>query len=122
MLVELRRGDGRGGRPEEELEQRGLAELRRRRALVGEPVPQRRAPGVRQRVVLAPAAGLLAADRDEAGRGQPVGLGVELRVRDAPEAADAAGVTRLELVGRRLPGEGQEAEDDVRRRGEGAWR
>jgi len=119
VAVELARGDARGVGAEEELEQRGLAQLGGRGAGIGEPPGQRLPAGVGDRVMLASAAALLLAHRHQAGGRQAVGLGVELRVGDRPEVAHRAGVAGLELVRRGLAREAEQAEDDVRGRREG---
>ena len=60
--------------------------------------PERSRPGVGDRVEAAPAAALLLRLLEQAGLGEPRGLGVELRVREGPEVADAQLHEALEVV------------------------
>jgi hypothetical protein len=55
---------------------------------------------------------LLARLVEETGGGQPLRLGVELRVRERPEVADAAFDEALEVVRRRAAAHGDDTQDE----------
>ena len=118
MDPQLHLGDLLRVGPEEQLQQAEVAQLGELIARIGEPGVERLAATTRDLVQLAPTASLLALDAQIPALHQPVRLGVELRVVQRPEAADAGRVHPLEVVWRRPPGGIDQPEDYVRGRRE----
>ena len=108
---ELGRGHARGVGAEEDLQQRGIAQLREPGLGLGAPRLERPPARVRDRELAPPPPALLAPLGDEAGLREPLRLGVERGVGDRPERADAAGDAGLELVRGRVA-ELEQPQDD----------
>jgi len=98
---------------EEQLEQAEAAHLQGLVGRLGQPGGQRR-PALGRDPVAAPAPpGLLALLGQQPQPGQPLGLGVDLAVRELPEVGDAPADRRLQGVRGRGAVPGHQAEDDV---------
>jgi len=103
---------------EEQLEQAEAAELRRLLGRLGQPGGQRGPALGGDPVAASPPPGLLALLGQEPQAGQPLGLGVDLAVRELPKVGDAAADGRLQRVRGRGAVPGHQAEDDVGHGGE----
>ena len=106
---------GSGEVAEEELQRAGVAHLDRRDLRVREPVLELLAADVGDRVQASPAAPLLPALLQEPHPHQPLGLRVQLRVREGPEIADRHPHQPFHVVGRGLSEERDQPEDHIRR-------
>ena len=118
VCLELDRRQSRGVCAEEELQQPKVAHLGELRGGLPAPALERLAPLVGELVELAPAPALLASLGDVPAAREALRLGVELGVLERPEETDRARHELLEPVRRGLARPAEQAEHDVRGRGE----
>jgi len=103
----------RGVLAEEQLEEAEAADLEGLVGGLGQPGGERGPALGRDPVAAPPAAGLLPLLGQQSQAGQPLGLGVDLAVRELPEVGDAPADGRLDRVRGRGAVPGHQAEDDV---------
>ena len=103
---------------EEELQQSRVAELHLATRRLVQPVEERLAAVGGDGIGAAPPPVVLALLGEEARAGEPVRLGVELRMREGPEVTEGHLDEALEVIGRGRPAHRDAAEYDVRRRAE----
>jgi len=98
---------------EEQLEHPEVADLGRARDRLLQPLAQPLAARVGDRVVAAAATALLARLLEQPGLGEPLRLGVQLRVRERPEVPDAELDESLEVVRRARTAQGGDPEHEI---------